>query len=123
MGTLGAWILFVLLWIPLVGARRGSGWCKRLQYALTATAIALVVDILALEGYLYTASSRFDGVIIAAEVGVTSGPGWHYVTEFTLCGGAEVRLVEVRGNWARLSLPSGELEGWVPASTVERVDR
>jgi uncharacterized protein YgiM (DUF1202 family) len=55
-------------------------------------------------------------------VGVTSGPGAQYTAEFTLHGGTEVDLIEMRGSWVRLALPSSEMEGWVPASAVEAVN-
>ena len=62
-----------------------------------------------------------EAVIVASEVEVTSGPGAQYVTEFTLHNGAEVNLVEARGNWVRQALPGAELEGWVPASAIEPI--
>jgi hypothetical protein len=70
----------------------------------------------------YVNSHSTDGVIVAAEVDVVSGPGTQYVTEFTLHSGAEVSLIEVQGNWARLALPGSELEGWIPASAIEALD-
>ena len=36
--------------------------------------------------------------------------------------GAEAGLVEKRGAWARIALPGGSLQGWVPAATVEEVE-
>ncbi len=78
-------------------------------------ALVLVVAVLALGSYLYVDNGQAEGVIVATEVDVTSGPGTQYVTEFTLHDGAEVRVVEARGSWVRLALPGGELEGWVPA--------
>jgi uncharacterized protein YraI len=61
-------------------------------------------------------------VIVAAEVEVTSGPGPQYTTVSALHSGAEVDLIEVRGNWVRLALPDGVVEGWVPAAAVEAID-
>ncbi len=121
MGVLAAWILFALLLILFGSARAGSAWRKGLRYPLVAVAIVLVVGVLALGRALSTDRQFSEGVIVAAEVDVTSGPGGQYVTEFTLHSGAEVDLIETRGNWARLALPGDELEGWVPASAVEAV--
>jgi hypothetical protein len=119
MAALGAWILFVFLVILFGSARTGSGWRRALQYALVIVGIVLVVGILALGSSLYLGNDRSEGVIVATEVDVTSGPGAQYVAEFTLHSGAEVQLVEVRSNWVRLALPGGGLEGWVPANAVE----
>ena len=121
LGALAAWILFVFLLILFGSAKRGTAWRKGLQYALITAAVVLVVGVVALGSSLYVEDSRPEGVVVAAEVEVTSGPGTQYVTEFALHGGTEVDLVEVRGNWVRLALPGDELEGWVPANAVEAV--
>jgi tetratricopeptide (TPR) repeat protein len=121
MAALGAWILFVLLVILFSSARAGSAWRKSLQYGLVTTAVVLAVGVLALGSYLYVDHNEAEGVIVAAEVDVNSGPGTQYITEFTLHGGAEVDVVEVRGSWIRLALPGGEMEGWVPAEAVEPI--
>jgi len=121
MAALGAWILFVLLIIVISTARAGSAWRKSLQYGLAATALVLVVGVLAMGSYLYVDHNQAEGVIVATEVDVTSGPGTQYVAEFTLHDGAEVQVVEAWGSWVRLALPGGELEGWVPAESIEPV--
>lgn len=121
MIALGAWILFVLLLIVFSSAKRGSVWRRGLQYVLVATAIVLLLGISALGSSLFVADSQSEGVIVAAEVDVSSGPGSQYVTEFALHSGAEVHLVETRGSWVRLALPGDELEGWVPVAAVEAV--
>jgi len=118
MAALASWILFIFLLILFTSARAGSGWRRGLRYALVAAAVVLVVGVLSLGSALHLEQDRSEGVVVAAEVDVTSGPGTQYVTEFTLHSGAEVNLVEVRPNWVRLALPGGELEGWVPANAV-----
>jgi hypothetical protein len=123
MAALAAWILFVFVMILFADSQAGSAWRKGLQYALVMSAVVLVVAVLALGSYLYVTDGRSEGVVVAAEVEVISGPGAQYVTEFTLHTGAEVDLIESRGSWVRLAMPGGELEGWVPANAVEVVDR
>jgi hypothetical protein len=126
MAALAAWILFVFL-VILFGTARGRGtsagstWRKGLQYALAASVVVLIVGVLALGSTLAADRNLAEGVIVADTVDVTSGPGGQYVAEFTLHGGAEVSLVEMRGSWIRLALPGGEMEGWVPANAVEAV--
>ena len=121
MAALGLWILFVILLLLFGTAKAGSSWRRGLEVALTVTAVVLVVGVLALGTYQYTDQDQSEGVIVAAQVEVTSGPGEQYVTEFTLHGGTEVDLVETRGSWIRLVAAGGELEGWVPVSAVESV--
>jgi tetratricopeptide (TPR) repeat protein len=119
--TLGVWFLFAFLLIVFSGSKTGSAWRKGLQYGLVVTSLALAVGIFALASCLYAENNHSEGLVVASEVNVTSGPGSQYVTEFTLHNGAEVNLVETRGNWVRLALPGGELQGWAPASAVEAV--
>jgi hypothetical protein len=121
MAALAGWILFVFLLILFISTRPGSAWRRVLRYALTAAAVVLVVGVLSLGSTLYLEQSRSEGVVVAAKVDVTSGPGAQYVTEFTLHSGAEVDLIEVRPNWVHLALPGSELEGWVPANAIEPV--
>jgi hypothetical protein len=121
MLALGAWLMLIFFLILYGSAKAGSSWRKGLRYALIAAAVVLAVGVLALGSYLYMDRDGSTGVVVTAEVDVTSGPGAQYVTEFTLHSGAEVDLVEVRGSWSRLAVPGGELEGWVPTNAVEAV--
>jgi hypothetical protein len=121
MLTLGAWLMLVFLFILHGSVKAGSSWRKSLRYALTVAAVVFAVGVLALGSYLYVDRDLSAGVIVTAEVDVTSGPGTQYVTAFTLHSGAEVDLVEVRGSWSRLTVPDGELEGWVPTNAVEAI--
>ena len=61
------------------------------------------------------------GVVTAAVVEVVSGPGPQYSEEFTLQNGAQVRLTDSRHGWWKVALPGGELQGWVPAHSIETV--
>jgi hypothetical protein len=122
MVALGGWLLFVLSLLLLVSVRRGGAWHWRLRSIAVVLAVLSAASGLALGSALYVDSHSSDGVIVAAEIDVASGPGPQYVTDVTLHSGAEVSLVEVRGNWARLALPGSELEGWIPISAVEPID-
>jgi tetratricopeptide (TPR) repeat protein len=111
------WVLLVALLLgvmygPPGRLRRGS------LYASLAVGIVLIAAAASLAGRTYDRRSHHDVVVLAQEVDVLSGPDPQYVTEFTLHSGAEVRLIEKRGNWARITLPAGELQGWVPAGAV-----
>jgi hypothetical protein len=122
MAALGAWILLVFLLILFSSAKAGSSWRNGLRYALIVVAVVLALGILALGSSLYVASNQSEGVVVAAEVDVTSGPGAQHTAEFTLYGGTEVDLIETRGNWVRLALAGGDMQGWVLASAVEAVN-
>jgi len=120
--ALSAWMLFVLVLILFISTREGSQARHSLRYTLAVAAVVLAVGVLALGSVMYAGGSRSEGVIVAAEVDITSGPGTQYTPASTLHRGAEVDLIEVRGNWVRLALPEGDLEGWVPAAAVEAID-
>ena len=91
--------------------------------AAVGVAATLAVGVIFLGGRLALDDSDREAVIVAGAVDVVSGPGSQYVAEFTLHAGAEVSVIEERGNWTRLELPGGELQGWVEAGAVERVER
>lgn len=122
MVALGSWIVFVLSLLLWGSIKRGGAWHRRVGTISTVLAVLFAVSVLALGSSLYVDSTSSDGVIVAAEVNVTSGPGTQYVTEFTLHSGAEVSLIETQGSWVRLTLPGSELEGWVPASGIEAIN-
>ena len=119
--ALGLWFLFALLFVAFTNSRGGSHLREGLQYALIVASILLAVGVLSLADRLHVDGTRTDGVIVASEVDVTSGPSSQHVLEFTLHSGTEVSLIETRGNWIRLALPGGQFQGWVPASAVEGV--
>ena len=121
--ALGAWILSVFLLILFSTTRKGSFGRESLQYMMVGTVLALIIGITGLGSRLYVENSQPEAVVVAPEVNVASGPGAQYVTEFTLHNGTEARLLETRGNWARLTLAGDELQGWVPANAIETVYR
>jgi hypothetical protein len=121
MITLGLWVLFAFLVIGFSSSRRGSGLREGLGYALVVASLLLTVGIIGLASRVYIENAGSEAVVVAQDVSITSGPGSQYVTEFALHSGTEVSLVETRGNWVRLAVAGGELQGWVPANAVETV--
>ena len=123
-GELGAvalalWLLFsASLLLAIIGPGRWLAWARP---AVLVTAVLLLLGGGSLAGRLYVDSVSREAVIVAEEVDVVSGPGSRYTPEFTLHAGAETGLVERRGAWARIALPGGSLQGWVPAASVEEV--
>lgn len=106
-------------WAFLVPAQRGRPLPLR---TLAVAGALLALSVLALAGRIQQ-DVFFDdtAVVVAESVEVLSGPGLQYIAEFTLHGGSEADLVETRGNWSRISLPTADLQGWVPSSAVARV--
>ena len=116
------------LWAVVGGAATWSfltrnPWHKTLALQTLAGAAALLaLSVLAMAGRVQQNAAFEDtSVVVAESVEVLSGPGQQYVAEFTLHGGAEADLVEIRGNWSRISIPAADLQGWVPSSAVEQI--
>ena len=121
IATLSLWFGVALGLIIISWTKAGSVFREGLQYLLIVGSLLLVMGLVSLSGQIYLESKQPVGVIVAHEVAITSGPGSHYVTEFTLHDGAEVIVVERRNNWVRLSLPGDQLQGWSPANAVEMI--
>lgn len=78
-------------------------------------ALTLLVSMLHSNPYENT------GVVTAGTVEVLSGPGPQYSEAFALHSGAQVWLTGSRHGWLQVSLPGGELQGWIPAHAIESV--
>ena len=111
---------FTLICALIVGVLRGGlvGWPARLAVVM-AIHVAVAGGLL---GYRAAqASANVEAIVLAPEIGARTGPGDDFVLEFRLHEGTKVRLAEVRGEWARVSVSGTDLEGWLPAGTVERI--
>ena len=84
---------------------------------------ATLVTLLLLLSMLYVNPNDDSAVVVESTLDVVSGPGQQYETEFTLHGGAQVRLVDSRQGWVRIALPGDDLQGWAPSNAVEAVRR
>ena len=119
--ALGLW--FALGIGIIVYRQMGDGRGKRIvAIAIALSGVLFVISAFSLGSRLYEARNFPAAVIVAEQVNVTNGPGEQYTVQFTLHDGAEVGLLETRGQWAKLALPGGETTGWAPASAVEPVE-
>jgi tetratricopeptide (TPR) repeat protein len=117
--ALALWVLicyFAVLTIILPRLRPIFGW------VMAVLALFLMIGLISIANRLYTEWRYPPAVIVAPEVDITSGPGGseQYLVEFTLHAGTEVRLLEERPGWRRISLP-GNPQGWAPAEAVEGI--
>ncbi len=121
IAAVAAWIVFVSLLMAYTSTSKGSLIREGLQYVLVVATLVLTVSTFGLGSRLYAETASPEGIVVAAEIEVASGPGAQYVTEFTLHNGIEVDVLETRENWVRLAVPNSDMQGWVPANTVEAV--
>ena len=84
---------------------------------------AMLVCLVLLSSMLYSNPYRNTGVVTEEIVEVLSGPGEQYEEVFALHSGAQVHLVDSRHGWLQVSLPGGDLRGWVPTHSLEAVRR
>ena len=84
-------------------------------------AVATLGSSLMFLSTLYSNPYNSTGVVIVDAVEVVNGPGWQYSEEFIIHSGAQVRMNDSRHGWVEVSLPGGELEGWVPTHAIEAV--
>jgi len=100
---------------------RNPGLQKGLRYILVFTLVIFTLSTFTLGSRVYAESSHPTAIVTVESVDVVSNPGGSGVTQFTLHNGAQVILLETRGQWARLSLPGDHFQGWVPLEAVEAV--
>lgn len=115
-----ALIWWFLLMLCLLAYRHTDAerWQEGLQYAMFGLICLLLVTTIPAACYVYIESSQPAAIIMAEKVDVHSGPNPQFLVEFSLHQGTEVRLLERRDGWARLTLPGNQLQGWVAASEV-----
>ena len=112
-------VCFAFAW-ALLGIRlfRPIPWLPK-ALALTGIIAALMIASTVLHG---RAASGNDAVILAREVIARKGDASIYTAAFTspLHAGAEVTILEQRGDWLRIQVEDGQ-EGWIPASAAEPI--
>ena len=117
------WMLLaaVVLWC-LVGAARIFWWPNHFMGNIVSGAFSGLV-LLSLVGLLYQVSmnrSVHEGVVLAEEIEVRSGPGQEFTVHFRLHEGSEVELIRESVGWQEVRV-SAELQGWIPVSSVAAI--
>ncbi len=116
----GSVFYFALIATLILGTLRGRlvGWVARLAVVM---GIHLVVAGGLLAVRLERLRSVREAVVLAPEVSVRTGPGEDFVLEFRLHEGTKVRAREDRDDWVRVSVSGTDLEGWLPAGSLEEI--
>jgi hypothetical protein len=90
---------------------------RALLLGLTTFLVIFVTFSSLLATKLYFNSAK-NGVLIATQAEVRSGPGKDYTLQFTGHEGLEFQINEEAEGWYRILLPNG-VKGWIPKETVE----
>jgi hypothetical protein len=119
--ALGLWFLFggmLLAWRQL----KPGGTRSAVAYAAIIASLLLAVTGLSLGSRIYAERTQPVGVVVADVLPVSSEPMPVSSTvseiQFSLHDGDEIHVIEIRGEWARLSVPGNALGGWAPADSV-----
>jgi tetratricopeptide (TPR) repeat protein len=116
MAVMGLVMLWLAAILTLLGILRRASWIRLRGPLLVSMLLLVFLSIGAWRAEWEDWSGR-EGVLMAPRVSAQSGPGADYIALFELHEGAELRLLERRGDWLRISL-GAELEGWIPANSV-----
>lgn len=108
--AVGALILWPALWRSLP-----------IRMGVVVSFAAMLMSLVLFLSMLHSNPYDNTGVVTTGTVEVLSGPGPQYSEAFALHSGAQMRLVGSRHGWLQVSLPGDELQGWVPAHTIEAV--
>jgi tetratricopeptide (TPR) repeat protein len=100
---------------------RNPGLQKGLRYVLVFTLLIFALSAFTLGGRMYAENNSPEAIVTVESVDVLSNPGEGSITQFTLHSGAQIILLETRGQWARVSLPGDQFQGWVLVEAVEEV--
>lgn len=118
-----AWIAFAV-WVLWFGLFSAAILQSRLREILRAPLLIIgvltVISLLLLGSRLYVTASASSAVVIESTVQAMSGPGGEYLEIFQLHEAAELRVLDSRDDWIRVSLPDGR-QGWIPREAVETV--
>jgi tetratricopeptide (TPR) repeat protein len=90
---------------------------RALLLGLTIFLVIFVIFSSSLATKFYFNSLK-NGVLIASQVEVKSGPGEDYILQFTGHEGLEFQINGEAEGWYRISLPNG-VKGWIPKEAVE----
>jgi hypothetical protein len=108
-----SYCLFIVFGILILFRRKGGA----LLLGLSIMLFIFVVSSASLATKLHSDSAK-NGVLIAPQAEVRSGPGGDYTLQFTGHEGLEFQINEQAEGWYRISLPNG-VKGWIPKEAVE----
>lgn len=121
---LTAWLVFFgAIFLRIIGNGSGRKSARGRVIFYTALLALLVMTAAGLQYGLHwhhiTSTDR--AIVMTEKVDVTSAPGADSKLVTLVHEGLEVRIVEAREGWLRITIPGVGLGGWVSADQVERI--
>jgi hypothetical protein len=118
---LSGWIFLAMLWLHRRRSRAASTRLGITRASLVVLGICYLVPGV-LHGWAIRAAGRSpEAIVLDAQVDAREGPGQHRKVEFTLQGGARVRIIDRAPGWQLIRLPGG-VTAWVPEQSTGRID-
>ncbi|MFN2190647.1 MAG: hypothetical protein ACK2T3_17945, partial [Candidatus Promineifilaceae bacterium] len=89
------------------------------KYAFVVAILLLFLTGISLIGRVYSEQFEPEGVVVVPTIAVSSEPHDGFATDLALSSGAEIRVSETMGHWARISASGDSKDSWIPLETVE----
>lgn len=121
---LAAWLVFSsALFIRIVanGAHRGSARSRLVFYTALVALLVMAAAGLQYGLHWHYLTSGDSAIVMAEKADVTSAPGTDSKLVTLIHEGLQVRIIEAREGWVRITIPGVGLGGWVPEDSVERI--
>lgn len=115
--ALGLWLLFAAL-VVIVGILRRGVFRALFRFLMLVVGILTFAAALAFGVRIYYELTEPPAVVMQPNVHPSAAPGGEANTRISLPPGSEVRIVQLEGGWARITLPGTAAQGWVPAPAV-----
>ncbi len=121
-GAAAGLLFFSLVAFFAVAAVRLRWWRNRTGALIFQGVLGALVLLLAAALIFESAqlSGAGEGVILAPEVDVRSGPGDRYTVSFRLHEGTEVEILRSTAGWREVKV-SDRLQGWAPDTALEPI--
>jgi tetratricopeptide (TPR) repeat protein len=110
------WATFFAILAALIWRKR---WRLQLRWALMLAGGGLCLFLLLLLTRRSIQEATPTAVVMESAVQVMNGAGEHYLPLFRVFAAAEVRILEERDGWGRVSLPDGR-QGWLLVDAVKK---
>ena len=121
MATLSSWLVFGLLCVLYIWARRLRKSVALGRVAAVAVLCIFIFGSITIGKHMESLHWEQFAVVTSESTGVFHGPRESGEPRFRLDAGSEVRLLEARGAWWKIGIFDSGVEGWIAGADAETV--